>query len=55
MKRKREERASDEEDEEEEGEGEEKSEAVFERKFFWTCSKDTGFLHRVNHAVAGHR
>ena len=49
MKRKREERPSDEEDEEEEGEGEEK------RKFFWTCSNDTGFPHRVNHAVAGHR
>ena len=55
VKRKREERASDEEDEEEEGEGEEKSESVFERKFFWTCSNDTGFPHRVNHAVAGHR
>ena len=53
VKRRREERASDEEDKEEEGE--EKSESVFERKFFWTCSKDTGFPHRVNHAVAGHR
>jgi hypothetical protein len=51
---KREAGASDEEEEEEEEEGE-KSKAVFERKFFWTCSKDTGFPHRVNHAVAGHR
>ena len=50
VKRKREEGGSD-----EEGEGGEKSEPVFERKFFWTCNKDTGFPHRVNHAVAGHR
>ena len=48
VRRKREEGESD----EEEGE---KSEAVFERKVFWTCSKDTGFPHRVNHAVAGYK
>lgn len=50
MKRKREEGESDEEDE-----GGEKSETMFERKFFWTCNKESGFPHRVNHAVAGHR
>ena len=50
VKRKREEGASD-----EEGEDAEKSELIFERKFFWTCNKETGFPHRVNHAVAGHR
>ena len=51
LKRKREEDASDEGEEERE----EKSESVFERRFFWTCSKDSGFPHRVNHAVAGYR
>ena len=31
------------------------SEPVFERKFFWSCNKESGFPHRVNHAVAGQR
>ena len=30
-------------------------EPVFERKFFWSCNKESGFPHRVNHAVAGQR
>lgn len=50
VKRKREEGASDEEEEDAQ-----KSESMFERKFFWTCNQETGFPHRVNHAVAGHR
>lgn len=55
VKRKREEGDGDDDEEEEEGEGEGGEKREPERKFFWTCSKDTGFPHRVNHAVAGHR
>lgn len=33
----------------------ESKEPVFERKLFWSCNKESGFPHRVNHAVAGQR
>ena len=26
----------------------------YERRFFWTCCRDSGFPNRVNHAVAAH-
>ena len=32
----------------------EKKEENFERRFFWSCYKDSGFPHRVNHAVASY-
>ena len=27
----------------------------FVRKMYWSCIQDSGFPHRVNHAVAAHR
>lgn len=33
----------------------ENKDTVYERKFFWSCNKDSGFPNRVNHAVAGQR
>ncbi|KAL5474818.1 hypothetical protein EMCRGX_G026835 [Ephydatia muelleri] len=32
----------------------EKKEENCERRFFWSCYKDSGFPHRVNHAVAAY-
>lgn len=33
---------------------EKKDEDYCERRFFWSCYKDSGFPHRVNHAVASY-
>ena len=37
-----------------EEEGEIDTDSQYERRFFWTCCRDSGFPNRVNHAVAAH-
>ena len=54
-RRRRRDHLSSSSEEEEEEERSEEDPQIYERQFFWTCYRESGFPNRVNHAVASHR
>ena len=54
-RRRRRDHLSSSSEEEEEEERSEEDPQIYERQFFWTCYRESGFPNRVNHAVAAHR
>ena len=54
-RRRRRDHLSSSSEEEEDDERSEEDPQIYERQFFWTCYRESGFPNRVNHAVASHR